>query len=68
MAPRTTPNVTPNVVSGMRTACIWATDLVLYYFVTNRGFGEAWDGWWSGIQLAGFVLYFAGALMYMEVM
>jgi len=31
------------MIEAARTACIWAVNLVLYYYVTDGKFGEHWD-------------------------
>eukprot|EP00172_Hildenbrandia_rubra_P004145 Plantae.Rhodophyta-Hildenbrandia_rubra.ctg7829.p1 GENE.Plantae.Rhodophyta-Hildenbrandia_rubra.ctg7829~~Plantae.Rhodophyta-Hildenbrandia_rubra.ctg7829.p1 ORF type:complete len:299 (+),score=30.27 Plantae.Rhodophyta-Hildenbrandia_rubra.ctg7829:1504-2400(+) len=51
------------IIENLRTMCVWFIDLVLYYLVTNKGFGEAWTSF-SFLQLVGFSFLVIGTMVY----
>jgi len=53
------------ILEAVRTLCIWMTNLVIYYYITNQ-FGEVWSDW-SWIQLLGFALLLLGLFIYNQV-
>lgn len=52
-----------SILANFRPVAIWATDLALFYFVTNGAFGERWTPW-SWVQLAGMMMLFFGTAVY----
>lgn len=56
------------ILEGLRTLCIWAVQLVLYYTMhkSHPSIGEPWTRW-SWLQLSGFSLLFTGSLMYNKI-
>jgi hypothetical protein len=55
------------ILEGLRTLCIWAVQLILFYSLKgNKSVGEEWNRW-SFMQLAGFALLFTGSLMYNKI-
>lgn len=55
------------LIDACRTICVWVTEIVLYYAVSNE-FGEAWNMPWSFLQLGGFVLLVFGTLVYNAIL
>ena len=56
------------ILEGLRTLCIWAVQLILFYSLGgNADIGEEWNRW-SWMQLAGFSLLFTGSLMYNKIL
>jgi drug/metabolite transporter (DMT)-like permease len=56
-----------SILVGLRTLCIWAVQIILYYALkNNETVGEEWNRW-SFMQLAGFLLLFTGTLMYNKI-
>eukprot|EP01028_Stygiella_incarcerata_P004660 TRINITY_DN2039_c0_g1_i1.p1 TRINITY_DN2039_c0_g1~~TRINITY_DN2039_c0_g1_i1.p1 ORF type:complete len:394 (-),score=88.68 TRINITY_DN2039_c0_g1_i1:335-1516(-) len=53
------------ILEGVRTLCIWMTDLFIYYFI-SKDFGESWTVW-SWLQLGGFVILLLGTFIYDRV-
>ena len=51
------------VIETLRTLCVWVIDIVLYYWVTDGYFGEAWTKY-SYLQMVGFGLLVLGTLTY----
>ena len=51
------------ILENFRPGSIWAMDLLLYYALTERAFGEAWTRW-SWMQLAGMIIMMAGTAVY----
>lgn len=55
------------ILEAVRTACIWAVDLLLWYVITassfNNRLGEWWTDW-SVLELGGFVVMLIGTLTY----
>eukprot|EP00824_Muranothrix_gubernata_P023921 TRINITY_DN6709_c1_g2_i2.p1 TRINITY_DN6709_c1_g2~~TRINITY_DN6709_c1_g2_i2.p1 ORF type:complete len:409 (-),score=93.90 TRINITY_DN6709_c1_g2_i2:311-1537(-) len=52
------------ILEGARTACIWGTNLFIFYAI-DKSYGEQWT-WWSVMELAGFFLMIAGTVIYNE--
>jgi drug/metabolite transporter (DMT)-like permease len=50
------------ILEGMRTACIWVTNLFIHYVIT-RSLGESWTEW-SYLQFCGFLFLLLGLLVY----
>lgn len=61
---QTTSAVIRTILEGLRTACIWITNLFIHYVVTkDPKFGEAWTQW-SYLQLCGFLFLLLGMWVY----
>eukprot|EP01106_Pelomyxa_sp_JSP_P000540 TRINITY_DN107_c0_g1_i3.p1 TRINITY_DN107_c0_g1~~TRINITY_DN107_c0_g1_i3.p1 ORF type:complete len:364 (-),score=113.52 TRINITY_DN107_c0_g1_i3:126-1088(-) len=54
--------VVRTILEALRTACIWVTDLFIYY-VISQDFGEYWTNW-SYLQLCGFLFLLCGLFVY----
>ena len=55
------------ILEGLRTLCIWAVQLIIFYSMGgNAEVGEEWTRW-SWMELAGFSLLFTGSLMYNKI-
>jgi len=61
-------SVNRTIIEAGRTACIWVTDLILFYGVTAGTYYQLGEWWtdWSVLELLGFLVVFAGTLIYNE--
>jgi drug/metabolite transporter (DMT)-like permease len=51
------------ILENFRPIAVWSTDLVLFYLITNRTFGEEWTVW-CWLELAGMCLLLYGTAVY----
>jgi len=60
-----TSAVLRTILEGLRCACIWVTNLFIYYVVVgpNSRFGEIWSDW-SYLQFCGFLFLLLGMFVY----
>jgi len=63
-----TSAVIRTILEGLRCACIWITNMVIYYTYTgiyhkDTDFGEFWNDW-SYLQLCGFLFLLLGMFVY----
>jgi len=60
-----TSAVLRTILEGLRTACIWVTNLFIFYVVVgpNPHFGEIWSDW-SYLQFCGFLFLLLGMFVY----
>jgi len=60
-----TSAVLRTILEGLRCACIWVTNLFIYYVVVgpNPHFGELWSDW-SYLQFCGFLFLLLGMFVY----
>jgi len=60
-----TSAVLRTILEGLRCACIWVTDLFIFYVVLgpNPDFGEIWSDW-SYLQFCGFLFLLLGMFVY----
>jgi len=60
-----TSAVLRTILEGLRCACIWVTNLFIFYVVLgpNPRFGEIWSDW-SYLQLCGFLFLLLGMFVY----
>jgi len=60
-----TSAVLRTILEGLRCACIWVTNLFIYYVILgpNPRFGEIWSNW-SYLQLCGFLFLLLGMFVY----
>jgi hypothetical protein len=63
-----TSAVLRTILEGLRTACIWFANLLIYYiyvvnFNPSSDFGEWWNDW-SYLQLCGFLFLLLGMFVY----
>ncbi|OHT14390.1 hypothetical protein TRFO_43078 [Tritrichomonas foetus] len=62
------------ILEGLRTLCIWAVQLIIFYSIRNSKYGEKhganlgeeWNRW-SFMQLSGFLLLFTSTLLYNKI-
>jgi hypothetical protein len=61
------------ILEGLRSLCIWVTEIILFYALQGSsygrhhpGVGEEWTPW-SFMELAGFLLLFTNTLMYNKI-
>lgn len=56
------------ILEAIRTACIWAADLLLWYWLTAGSLDPLGEWWtdWSVLELGGFVVMLLGSLIYNE--
>lgn len=54
------------ILEGLRTLCIWAVQLIIYYSTKDANIGEQWNRW-SFMQLSGFFLLFTSTLLYNKI-
>ena len=61
------------IIESMRTLCIWIVQLIIYYSLEGKEYGnhhpsigETWSDW-SFMQLGGFLLLFTGMLIYNSI-
>ncbi|KAJ4462323.1 putative Integral membrane protein [Paratrimastix pyriformis] len=59
-------SVNRTIIESARTACIWVTDLLLYYVITAGTYYQIGEWWtdWSVLELLGFLVVFAGTMIY----
>jgi len=60
-----TSAVLRTILEGLRCACIWITNLFIFYVVVgpNPNFGEVWSDW-SYLQFCGFLFLLLGMFVY----
>jgi len=60
-----TSAVLRTILEGLRCACIWVTNLFIFYVIHPKGnrFGEIWSDW-SYLQLCGFLFLLLGMFVY----
>ena len=51
------------ILDCFRPVSVWATDLVIFYCISNGTFGEAWTSW-SYLELGGMLLLFFGTAVF----
>ncbi|CAM9637985.1 unnamed protein product [Discosporangium mesarthrocarpum] len=51
------------ILDNFRPLSVWAMDLVIFYLITDGGFGESWNKY-SWIQFSGMLVLFLGTAIY----
>lgn len=52
------------ILNNIQPTTVWATDLLLYYAIVHRKYGEPWDHRFSWVQLVGLLVLLYGTLIF----